>query len=542
MKSSAVLERAMATLDELSDTYGNVVPYRGRLTSPDLLEASDGPTLAAAALAWPEPQPLCAQAEPQSYPLDALPPTLRAAVEEVQRFTQAPIPLVVSSALAALSLAVQAHVDVKRAEGLAGPVGLYLLTIANSGERKSSSDGYFTRAIREYEAEQAELAKPALAEHNAVFAAWEAKTGGVKEAIRQAAKSGKPTLEHEHALRMLEREKPEFPRVPRLVYGDTTPEALKWSLATGWPAGGVVSSEAGIVLGSHGMSGDSVMRNLATLNELWDGKDIATDRRGSESFTVRGARMTVGLQVQEAALQSFIEKSGTLARGTGFLARFLLAWPESTQGTRFFTEAPDHWPALDAFNRRIAEILSAPVAMEHGALMPATVSLDPAAKLAWIAFHDSIERELSETGELRDVRDVASKSAENAARLAALFQFFEDGVGSAVGVESLESACRVALWHLMEARRFFTDLAVPEQVQQAIRLDAWLIARCAKDGVAAVPTTAALQYGPAALRSKNALETALRELADLGRARVATHGRKRVVEVNPALLVDCGLK
>ena len=36
------------------------------------------------------------------------------------------------------------------------------------------------------------------------------------------------------------------------------------------------------------MGKDSVMRNLATLNQLWDGADIATERRTTESFTARG--------------------------------------------------------------------------------------------------------------------------------------------------------------------------------------------------------------------------------------------------------------
>ena len=38
-----------------------------------------------------------------------------------------------------------------------------------------------------------------------------------------------------------------------------------------------------------------------------------------ESFKAENVRLTVGLQVQEATLQEFFNKSGALARGTGFL-------------------------------------------------------------------------------------------------------------------------------------------------------------------------------------------------------------------------------
>ena len=64
---------------------------------------------------WPDPQPLAAKMEPEPYPLDALPLPIRAAVEEVAGFVKAPVPMVASSALAALSLAIQAHADAKRA-------------------------------------------------------------------------------------------------------------------------------------------------------------------------------------------------------------------------------------------------------------------------------------------------------------------------------------------------------------------------------------------------------------------------------------------
>jgi putative DNA primase/helicase len=74
-------------------------------------------------------------------------------VEEVASFVKAPLPLVASSALAALSLAAQAHIDIKRAEKLHGPVSLDLLTIADSGERKSTCDGFFSSAIRQYQQE-----------------------------------------------------------------------------------------------------------------------------------------------------------------------------------------------------------------------------------------------------------------------------------------------------------------------------------------------------------------------------------------------------
>ena len=495
------------------------------------------PENAAAGGLWPELQPLAAKVEPEPYPLDALPDAIRAAVEEVQGFTKAPVPLVASSALAALSLAIQAHADAKRAEKLAGPVSLFLLTIADSGERKSTCDGFFTRAIREYEETQAELAKPVLKDHKAATEAWEAKRVGIKEKIRQLAKENKPTGDKELVLRDLEHDKPELLRVPRLLYADATPEALAYGLAKNWPSGGVVSAEAGVVFGAHGMGKDSVMRNLALLNVLWDGGNLTIDRRTAESFTVRGARLTVALQVQEATLRSFFDRSGGLARGTGFLARFLVAWPESTQGFRPFTEAPANWPALATFNHRIAAILDQPAPVgEDGALSPPLLPLTADAKTAWVTFHDAIESELGLGGELYDVRDVASKTADNAARLAALFQVFESA-GGAIGAEAFESASRIAAWHLNEARRFFGELALPAELADAARLDGWLLDYCRRHKTNIVPRREVQRnVTPVHLRQKAVLEDALHELAEAGRVLLVQDGKRKEIHVNPALL------
>ena len=255
---------------------------------------------------WLTPQPLLAKVEPEPYPLDALPDMIRAAVEEVHGFTKAPVPLVASSALASISLAAQTQADAKRAEKLSGPVSLFLLTIADSGERKSTCDGFFNKAIRDYDKTQAELAKPAIKDYKAAVEAWDSKRCGIKDQIRQLAKVGNPTIGMENSLRALEHEKPEPPRVPRLAYSDATPEALAYSLAKTWPSGGVVSAEAGIVFGSHGMGKDSVMRNLALLNVLWDGGEVTIDRRTTESFIVRGVRLTVGLHAYSDASGSLI--------------------------------------------------------------------------------------------------------------------------------------------------------------------------------------------------------------------------------------------
>uniref|UniRef100_E6PW61 DUF3987 domain-containing protein n=1 Tax=mine drainage metagenome TaxID=410659 RepID=E6PW61_9ZZZZ len=485
--------------------------------------------------AWPQPHPLVAQIASEPYPLDALPPRILAAVNEVRSFAQAPVALVASAALSAVSVAVQGLYDIKRADRLTGPCSLFMLTIAESGERKTTADGFFTAALREYETEQADVAKPGIKAFKADHAAWEAEKSGQQDAIRSASKSGKTTGDLTASLRILVNDEPQPPRVPRLLYSDATPEALTWGLSKTWPSAAVISSEAGGVFGSHGMGAESMTRNLSILNQLWDGRDLVFDRRKENgSFAVRGARLTMSLQTQDITLRQFFERTAGLARGSGFLARFLVAWPESTQGTRLYKEPPTSWPALASFNTRMAAILrtAAPIDQD-GTLQPVMLGLTPEAKAAWVQFHDAIETELGAGGELSDVKDVASKTADNAARLALLFHIFEGGTG-AVSAEAFTGASRVVAWHLNEARRFLGEFAMSPELAEAARLDGWLLAYCRQNQAQEIGRRDAQQYGP--LRDGAQLDAVLRELETLGRVRLTKQGKRHIITLNPALL------
>ncbi len=484
---------------------------------------------------WAEPEALTASLDPQPYPIDALPELIRAAVMEVQSFVKAPIALVASSALSAVATAAQAHVDVRRADSLKGPSSLFMLAIAESGERKSSCDAYFVQAIREWEKAEAIRLEPEMQAYRAAMATWEAKREGLLLAIKGCAKDGRSSVPAEVDLAAMERCKPVAPRIPQILKTDNTPEALAWFLAKQWPVAAVLSSEAGLVLGAHGMGRETIVRNLALLNLLWDGGDLRVERRSSESFAVRGARLTMGLQVQEAALRAFYKGSKGLARGTGFFARFLFSWPPSTQGTRSFAEPPVGWPALSKFNDRITALLDRPVLLQDdGTLAPAVLDLSDDARATWVACHDGIEEELRGGGELADVRDVASKAADNAARLAALFHVLEHGPAGLIGLDHMVSAARIAGWHLSESRRFFAEIAMPAPVADAIRVERFAVDWCRRNAASAIPRRELQNSGP--VRDGNRLEVALVELEGANRVRQAFEARRKLVVLHPSLI------
>jgi len=500
-------------------------------------DVGTGSVAKARVIEWPEPEPLTEPLESLPYPVEALPPLLRDAVTEAQAFVQAPMALVACSALSALSLAAQGLANVRRDHQLVGPISLYLLAVADSGERKTTCDAIFCPALRDWETGRRQEMSPKIAKLEAATAVFEAKKAGILEAIKHKRRRAQDTAGEERELEALVGHAPVPPLIPRLLYADATPEALAHALATGWPSGGVLSAEAGAVFGAHGMGQDTILRNLALLNVLWDGGEMAIDRRSKPSFVLRGRRLTFGLMVQPEALRGFLERAGTLPRGTGFIARFLIAWPGSTQGTRAYRPAPEAMPQVALFEARIRELLAQPLATDaHGCLTPAVLELSPLARAEWIRFHDEVECELGARGTFRGVRDVAAKAAENAARLAALFHVLEHGASGTIASEEIRAAACIVGWHLNEARRLLADLDTPPSLAAAIRLDSWLRNEAQANGTDRVPAKRIYQYGPNCVRDSRDLRAALAILAERGRARMAEDGRRRCGAINPALL------
>lgn len=486
---------------------------------------------------WPDPEPLTAPIESRPYPVDALPPLLRDAVIEAQAFVQSPAALVACSALSALSIAVQGIVNVRRDPQLAGPVSLYLLSVAESGERKTTCDRVFGAALRDWERDRALACAAELAEYETATASYEAKKAGLLESIKRKRRDAQDTADDDRALLDLRATAPTPVSVPRLLYADATPEALAHALATGWPSAAVLSAEAGAVFGAHGMGYETILRNLALLNVLWDGGEFPVDRRSKPSFRLRDRRLTFGVMVQPEALRGFIARAGALPRGSGFIARFLIAWPTSTQGHRPYRRAPQAMPAVDVFNARVRALLDTPLTTDaQGGLAPTMLDLSPAAHAAWVQAHDHIERQLGGAGHYASIRDVAAKAAENIARLAALLHVLDHGPAGEIDESSVESASRIIDWHLHEARRLLADLDAPPELSAAIRFDAWLRDEALRTGHPRIASARIYQYGPGCVRDSKALKAALALLDERGRARVEQEGRHRFVVMNPALL------
>lgn len=487
---------------------------------------------------WNEPKPLFSEREQQQFPVDALPDMAREAIVEVQEYMQCPMPLAVAGAFSAMSLAGQGVANVYRDEHLFSPCSLYLLTIAESGERKSAVDDLFARPIRAWEVEQLKSLEPKIEERKAQIESWSAKKEGIESAIKDAAKKHKETDALEAQLAEHMKNRPQPLKCPWLFFDDVTIERISTSFAERWPSAAWMSSEGGAILGGHSFRGDAQIGTFAHLNQRWDGSALRRERQMSQSARCDRPRLTVSIAIQSETLRLFVSSTKGLARETGFFARFLICHPATTQGTRAYRE-PGQMTKLAAFHKKITSLLGETRLDERGELFLARIELCREGRTRWKKAYDEIERRLVPHGELSDVRDVASKAADNIARLAALFSLLANGADIPfVEPADIDRAARIVEWYLSEAQKVLGTSGIDAELIAASQVEEWLVKYLRSNSNAQLTSREALQrIVPVKYRKLKELEPALRTLQEHDRVKVFKEGRTTRIAAHPEILL-----
>lgn len=413
-----------------------------------------------------QPQPLVRDIpEGEPYPVHALGP-LRGAVEAVHYRRQAPVAIPAQSALAVAALALQAHADVETLGGYR-PLSLYCLTIAGSGERKSSCDDDLMQAMHEYERAQEQNYREARKAWAIDHAIWKKR----QEKVLNNVKSGKADRGELEALGP----EPSPPPLHNRLASEPTYEGLTRLFAEGQPTLGLFSDEGGQFLGGFAMSQDNRQKTLAALNDLWQGKPIRRTRQGDGAFTLHGRRLSLHLMAQPIVVHALL--ADPLASDTGFLPRCLICEPQTTIGTRLYRADPADMAALDDFAERLGDILNTGMTMdpETRELRPRPLRLSPAARQALIVFSDEVEQGQAAGQPFEGIRGYASKAAEQAARLAGVLTLWADYAVQEVPAEAMHCGITLARWYLGEALRLSGVALVSEAVGKAEALRAWML-------------------------------------------------------------------
>jgi hypothetical protein len=425
------------------------------------------------------------------------------------------------AAQSALSVAaVQAHGNVETLGGDA-PLSLYCLTIAKSGERKSATDKLLMRGIRDHEAE-------ASAEYRQSVTTWENEVDIHKTdraSIMGAFKKGKGAdrVGAQADLEALGSE-PSAPLLPNLTATEPTLEGLHKLFIAGQPALGLFSDEGGGFLGGHGMSQDHRLKTVAGLSALWGGDALTRVRAGDGTSTLFGRRLAAHLMVQPVAARPLL--ADPVASGQGFLARFLIAEPQSAIGLRLAVDAPagarQH---LDAFYSRLRSILDAPKPLAEDSLQelrPPLLTLTPDARTVLTQYYLETEAAQAPGGELEGLTAYASKTAEQAARIAGVLTLWNDLDANEIQIGMMKCGVRLARFYLGEAKRLGEAAEISTETDKAEALRRWILDSW--PSIAASQSRApefilprdVVQHGPGSLRVTKTAKHMLSILANHG--------------------------
>ena len=482
-----------------------------KLTTQDLVEA---PEVRAEDLlemereTFPEPLPLYRPPEEGApFPVDALGP-LEQVVRETVRIVQAPEALVAASFLASASYAAQGVADLE-VDGRRYPLSLFLLTVAESGERKTAVDLVATAPIRQWQSRLQGALKSERVSFHATMEVWETE--------RKAILAAKGLTPAERARRLAALgPQPTPPWSGVVLATEPTMEGLARLLALGWPSIALFANEAGVFLGGYAMSTEHRLKAISTLSTLWDGQPIDRVRVGDGAVLLNNRRLAAHLMAQAEVARTFI--NDPLAREQGVLARFLMTAPPSTVGRRrYVAEDPKATPAYRHYAAQMGLILDMVqkavmrVEDKEAGLQLGTITLTKPAKSLWIEYHDDVETRLA-AEDLAPVRAFAAKLPEHALRIAGVLTLLQDPGAAKVQEETVERSMVLAEYFLGEALRLANAYRIPKDLLLAEAVFTWIRRHLHEKGRTAFHLAEVYRLGPSAVRSAAKARQVLRTL------------------------------
>ena len=389
---------------------------------------------------WETPLPFDEYDLP-TFPVDALPETVRRYVLAGAESTQTSVDMAAVEALGVVSLCSQGKYFIRGNADWAEPLNIYTVVILPPAERKSSVLSMMIRPVEEYEKEENSRRNAGIIESQMVLSRLEKE----KRSLVERASKGKATEEEVRA-KATEIAKYEPVKPLRLFVDDVTSEKLTSVLAENKGRAAVVSAEGGIFDIISGLYSRNV--NIDVFLNGHSGDTIRVDRIGRASESIIHPALTMVLAVQPEVLNGLM--SNNTFRGRGLTARFLYAMPKSTVGSRSFSTKPIPEGVRARYQALIETILSSDNEQEP-------ISLDDGAREVLETLFNEVEGRLK--GDLVEISDWAGKFVGAVLRISGILhvmKYPKDSMFDAVDRETMEHAVIIGRYFLAHAKAAYS--------------------------------------------------------------------------------------
>jgi len=451
-----------------------------------------------------------------TFPVYVLPNELREVIAYLQQETQASPDLLASSLLGGMALCCQDLFDISPKAPLRFPISLYQVVLAESGERKSTVDKLLMKPIRDLEAELELQYQEEKKQYDVAQRLWQSEQKALEKAFQQAVTKGEPSKLAKQQLENCLLQQPLPPQRKRLLVSDVTRAAVKQALGKSNPSLVLLSDEAGSILNGE------LLHDTPLLNSLWSAQPIEVDRANGEMFRITDARFGTMLMVQPALFKEYVARQGLRARASGFFARTLLCQPSSTIGSRFEREPITKTATSDPlvwFHTRVMTRLNESIQRRDKRAERVCLTLSPEAAHRWALEYNRIESMSGPSGALYEYRDYASKQLEHVARIAGVLEAFVTG-NVVISEHTMHAAIQLASYYLDSFIHLMADDALPEEMEDEMKLETWLQANHRRFNYFDIPKNYIRQHGPNRLRDSQRLARTLERLQMKGKIQV----------------------
>jgi hypothetical protein len=408
------------------------------------------------------------------YPIDALGP-LADLCKTVAMNAQLNPAMVGQSILTAASLVAQGSYEV---ETLAGykPLSIYALTVADSGDGKSTAEGIMLRGIRQFEKEQ------------------------------HAALQSKPPEEKQNE------------REPYLLASDATVQGIVKGFRTGWPSQGIFTAEGATMLCGWGMAAEQRANTSANLNKLWDGEPVSVQRGMSGRTQLYNRRFCAHWMIQPDAAQEALADPGLSS--IGLWPRFMVSWPEPLPPRKYRRYEFWHDPIVMAFWTRCKDMLHDQRITDDGECSEFhTIRLSDPARQLLVETFERMEQARDPAHPLHSVKPFAVRLCELACRNAGVLAAYANE--DIISAERMKNGIALAVYSLDTWRGIFGQREDLTHDKWARELYTWLLKRPKQR---ASETDILKTATPKQLRNKHKRDTALAILRECGMIQKAVDG------------------
>tara|TARA_R110002072_G_scaffold301462_1_gene481234 strand:- start:14563 stop:16038 length:1476 start_codon:yes stop_codon:yes gene_type:complete len=378
---------------------------------------------------------------PTEYPVDNLGPILGGAALEIARNVQLPIAISAVSVLSAASFSASGVAKINHWGTM--HIGLYVISILKSGERKSTADRQAYKPIREIEDDLKEDYAEKYRRYQAENESYHKEREGI---LRNKGLSREAKVDE-----ILDLEPPIKPKRGDLISKSATRTALIQALDEGYSLHISATDEGAQFFGNYSMKGGELLANLSLYTQLYDGAEVQ-HKIYNRHVSVKGSIFSVNLMLQPTIAEELWGNRTMLEQG--FLGRFLFTAPESLAGSRTDTKSfllPQ--PRLEKFHSLCSEFLSEYFAGEGEVFR--ILSLEDDAKNILDSCYIAIETQLGAGQKFYNHSEIANRVAENMLRISSVLALFKDPGAKTVDAESVHNAGYIMFYHLSEAIRLF---------------------------------------------------------------------------------------